>query len=119
MKGSRLVRINDEIQREVAGIVRGELKDPRIGTMVSVLRVETTQDLKFCKIFVSAMGNEDERREAFEGIRSAGGFIRRLLAERLNLRATPQLTFVLDDSIEHGIRISKLLDELNKDGGNE
>jgi len=114
-KNNRMVRINDEIQKEAAQIIRGELQDPRIGSVVSVTRVETTQDLKYCKIYVSALGSTEERQTALDAVRDAGGYIRRLIAERINLRQTPQLTFVADDSIERGMRISKLIDEANKD----
>ena len=109
-----MIKINDEIQKVVAEIIRGELKDPRISGLVSVLRVDTTQDLKFCKIYVSVFGDEEQQKSAFEGIKSAGGFIRKQVADRVNLRATPLLTFILDDSIEHAMRMTKLIDEVNK-----
>ena len=114
MNNSRIIKVNDEIQRETAEIIRGELKDPRISKLVSVVRVETTRDLKFCKIHVSVFGSEEEQQSAFEGIKSASGYIRSQIAKRLNLRATPELIFILDDSIEHGIRMSRLIDEINK-----
>ena len=117
MNSNRIIKVNDEIQKETAEIIRGELKDPRIGRLVSVVRVETTRDLKFCKIYVSVLGNEEEQESAFEGIKSASGYIRSQLAKRLNLRTTPELIFILDDSIEYGIRMSRLIDEVNKPTG--
>jgi len=110
---NRMIRIDDEIQKEVAQIIRGELQDPRIGAVVSVMRVETTRDLKFCKVYISVLGDDKQREEAFEAVKSASGYIRRLVAQRINLRVTPQFTFVSDDSIERGIRLSKIIDGLN------
>ena len=115
MKGNtRISRINDEILRELSQIIRTEVKDPRIGTMTSIIRVETTQDLKYCKVFVSVLGNDEEKDSVMKGLKNAGGFIRHLLAERLNLRYTPELTFKLDDSVEYSVRMSKLIDEVSK-----
>ena len=115
MKGNtRISRINDEILRELSQIIRTEVKDPRIGTMTSIIRVETTQDLKYCKVFVSVPGNDEEKDSVMKGLKNAGGFIRHLLAERLNLRYTPELTFKLDDSVEYAVRMSKLIDEVSK-----
>ena len=116
---NRMIRINDEIQKEVAQIIRGELQDPRIGAVVSVVRVETTKDLKHCKVFVSALGDESQHKEAFEAIQNASGYIRKLVAQRINLRATPQLTFVFDNSIERGVWLSKLIDEVNSPKENQ
>ena len=110
-KNNRMTRVNDEITRELANIIRGELKDPRIGVLTSVLRVETTQDLKYCKVFISVLGNDEEKANVMKGLKSASGFIRHLLAERINLRITPELTFKLDDSVEYGIKMSKLIEK--------
>ena len=112
---TRMIRINDELQRELANIIRGELKDPRIGVMTSVLRVETTQDLKYCKIFISVLGNDEEKKEVMKGLKSASGYIRHLLAERINLRITPELMFRLDDSVEYGIKMSKLIEQISNE----
>ncbi|MDR0958664.1 MAG: 30S ribosome-binding factor RbfA [Clostridiales bacterium] len=112
MKNNRLVRVNDEIKREVAAIFLTELSDPRIrGGVVSVTNVETTPDLKFCKIFISSLGTDEEKKAALDGAVSATGYVRKQIAAKLNLRLTPAITFVADDSIEHGARISKLIDE--------
>ncbi len=111
---NRMTRINDEMRRELGEIIRSELKDPRIGVLTSVVRAETTQDLKFCKVFISVLGNEEEKKSAMEGIKSASGYIRRLIAERINLRATPELIFKLDDSLEYSIRMSKLIDDISQ-----
>jgi ribosome-binding factor A len=111
---TRMTRINEEIQRETAEIIRSELKDPRIAAMTSVMRAETTADLKYCKIYVSVLGGGDQQQEAAAGLKNAAGFIRKLLAERINLRNTPELKFVLDDSLEYSFRMSKLISEVNK-----
>jgi ribosome-binding factor A len=113
-KNERLDRINDEIMRECSQILRAEIKDPRVQTLVMVTKAETTSDLNFCKIHVSVMGTDEQKKSVLDGIRSATGFIRKQLAERINLRQTPSLTFLLDDSLEHGMKISKLIDEANK-----
>ena len=109
----RSFRINDEIKKELSQILRSELKDPRIGAMVSVMKVETTTDLKFCKVAVSVLGSEEEKKSVMEGIRSASGFIRRMVAERINLRSTPEFTFTLDDSLEYSFKINKILSDLD------
>lgn len=114
-KNNRMTRVNDEITRELANIIRGELKDPRIGVLTSVLRVETTQDLKYCKVFISVLGNDEEKANVMKGLKSASGFIRHLLAEKINLRITPELTFKLDDSVEYGIKMSKLIEKISSE----
>ena len=110
----RLMRINDEILRECAMILRSELKDPRISTMVSVTKVETTNDLSHAKIYVSIMGDDEQKKEVLEGLKNASGFIRRGIAEKVNLRITPELKFVLDDSLEYSLKMAKLIEEANK-----
>jgi ribosome-binding factor A len=106
----RLIRINDEIKKELAEILRGgELKDPRIGAITTVLKVETSPDLNYCTVGISVYGDDAMRTAAISAIRNASGFIRKLIAERLDLRQTPVFTFVLDDSLEHGIKMAELI----------
>ncbi len=112
--GNRMTRINEEIMKEVSQIIRGELKDPRISTVTSVVKVDTTNDLKFCKIFVSVLGDEDQKKSVMQGLKSAEGFIRRQIAQRINLRNTPEVIFVRDDSIEYVMRMNKLIEDVNK-----
>lgn len=102
------------MHKELSQIIRSEVKDPRIGVMTSVLRVDTTQDLKFCKVYVSVLGNEEEKKSVMQGLKNANGFIRHLIAERVNLRYTPELIFKLDESVEYGVRMTKLIEEVNK-----
>ncbi len=104
-------RVNGEVLRALSGIIR-DLKDPRIAVMTSVTEVSVAPDLKTCKVFVSVLGEEEALQETLEGLNSAKGFIRRELAGRVNLRNTPELTFVMDDSIRYGIDMSKKIDEV-------
>ena len=110
---TRLIRINDEVARTTASIIRSELSDPRIGPVVSVVRAEVTSDLKFCKVWVSVPGDENEQKETMAALNKAAGFIRKRVAELVNLRLTPEISFVYDDSIEYGMRMRKLIDEVN------
>ena len=105
------VRINSEVQKELSLII-GELKDPRIAPMTSVTEARVTPDLKYCTAYISVLGDEVSREETFDGLRSAAGFIRRELASRVNLRITPELKFVYDNSLEYGNRMSQLIDEV-------
>jgi ribosome-binding factor A len=112
--GKRLLRINDEIKKELANILRGgELKDPRAARVTSVIKVETTNDLKHCKAAVSVLGSDEDKREVLSILGGAAGFIKKLIADRLDLRQTPDFTFVLDDSVEHGIKMTELIKTLN------
>ncbi|WP_313529085.1 30S ribosome-binding factor RbfA [Anaerotignum sp.] len=112
---TRISRINDEIMKELSQIIRGELKDPRIGSLTSVVRVETTPDLKYCKVYVSVLGNDDEKDSVMKGLKNASGFIRRLVAQRVNLRFTPEFTFKLDESAEYAIHMNQLINQISKD----
>lgn len=108
------VRINSEVLKEMSMIIREDLKDPRIHPMTSVMAVEVTPDLKFAKIFVSVMGDDEAKEKTMEGLRKSASYARHQLASRMNLRNTPELTFVLDTSIEYGVTMSKRIDELTK-----
>ena len=108
-------RINGEVQKELSRIIRMELKDPRINPMTSVTDVMVTQDLKYCKAYISVLGDAYEQEQTIKGLQSAEGYIRRELARTLNLRNTPEIKFVLDQSIEYGVNMSKKIDEVTKD----
>ena len=112
MDNRRMIRINDEIQRELSEILRSGIKDPRLTAMASVVRVETTTDLKFCKAYISILGDEEQKEKGMEAINSAKGRIRSSLASSINLRQTPEFTFILDDSLDHSFKIQQLLDEV-------
>ncbi len=105
-------RINSEVQKELSEIISRELKDPRIHPMTSVVSAEVTPDLKYCKAYISVLGSEEEAKETLRGLRSAVGFIRTQLARRVNLRNTPELTFILDQSIEYGVHMTRLIDQV-------
>lgn len=105
-------RINEEVLRELSEIIRSSIKDPRINPMTSVVSVEVAPDLKTCKAYVSVLGDEQSQKDTLEGLRSAEGYIRRSLAKNVNLRNTPQITFIIDQSIEYGVNMSHLIDEV-------
>lgn len=108
-------RINMEVLKELSQIIRLEIKDPRIHPMTTVVAVEVTPDLKFCKAYISILGDEEAGKATIEGLKSAEGYIRRELARRVNLRNTPEIKFILDQSIEYGVNMSRLIDEVTKD----
>lgn len=105
-------RVNGEVMRELSRIIRMEIKDPRINPMTSVTDVIVTPDLKFCKAFISVLGDEESAQDTLKGLTSASGYIRRELARSVNLRNTPEITFVLDNSIEYGVTMSKKIDDV-------
>ena len=107
MASNRIGRINEEIQRELSSLIRN-VKDPRVSGMISVTAVETTPDLKYCKVFISVLDKSDVA-QVLKGLKSAAGYLRRELGRTLNLRNTPQLSFVNDDSIDKGSYILGLL----------
>lgn len=108
---SRTDRISEEVKRELSAVIR-ELKDPRIPMMTTVVAVRVTKDLKFAKAYISVLGSEEEKKGAIKALVSAGGYIRREIGHRLNLRNTPEFTFVADNSIEYGAHINEILKEL-------
>ncbi len=104
-------RINGEVQKVISEALRYS-KDPRISPFTSVMDVEVAPDLKTCKVWVTVMGNEEDRLRTQEGLKSAAGYIRSTLAKELNMRYTPELRFIMDDSIEYAINMSKKIDEV-------
>lgn len=108
-------RVNMEVQRELSEIIRLGIKDPRIHPMTSVVSVEVTPDLKYCKAYISVLGDEEAGKSTLLGLKSAEGYVRRELARRINLRNTPELKFILDQSIEYGVNMSKLIDEVTRE----
>ena len=111
MASNRIGRINEEIQKELASLIPN-LKDPRVqDTMISVTHVEATPDLRYAKVYVSFL-EEDRAKDALKGLKSAGGYLRRELGARLQLRYTPELTWALDDSITYGAKMLKLINSL-------
>jgi ribosome-binding factor A len=110
MNINKMARINEEIARELSSLLR-EVKDPRLsGAMLTVVRTDTSSDLKYCKVYLSVFGDAPQ---LLKGLKSASGFLRGGLSRSLNLRATPELTFILDDSIERSVKINSMLKELD------
>ena len=107
-------RINGEVQKELSVIIQNEIKDPRIAPMSSVVAVEVAPDLKTCKAYISVLGNEEAAQNTLAGLKSAEGYIRRQLARTVNLRNTPEIRFILDQSIEYGVTMTKLIDDVLK-----
>lgn len=105
-------RINGEVQKALSEIIRMEIKDPRIHPMTSVVLVQVTPDLKFCKAYISVLADDEAAKDTIRGLKSAEGFIRTQLARKVNLRNTPEISFILDQSIEYGVRMSKLIDDV-------
>ena len=120
-------RVNAEVQRELSNILRAGIKDPRVAPMTSVVAVEVAPDLKTCKAYISVLGDEKAQQDTIRGLQSAEGYIRRTLAKNINLRIrrelartinmrnTPEIRFIVDQSIEYGVNISKKIDEVTRD----
>jgi len=108
-------RINGEVQKELANIIRGEIKDPRINPLTSVVSVEVAPDLKNCKAYISVLGDDASVADTLAGLNSAKGFIRNRLAKSINLRNTPDIQFVMDQSIAYGVNMSKKIAEVTKE----
>ncbi len=106
--------MNGEVQREISRIISREIKDPRIHEMTSIVSVDVTPDLKYAKVFASVLGSEEDKENTKKGLSSAAPHIRSLLAKSLNLRNTPELKFIIDNSIEYGVNMSKKIDDLMK-----
>ena len=108
-------RVNTEVQRELSNIIRGGIKDPRVAPMTSVVSVEVAPDLKTCKAYISVLGDEQAQADTVKGLQNAEGYIRRELARNINMRNTPEIKFVLDQSIEYGVMMSKKIADVTKD----
>jgi ribosome-binding factor A len=114
MAGHKLGRVTEDIKRELTAIFR-ELKDPRVQGLISIVRVDLTNDLSYCTVYVSAMEGMDRAKEAVKGLKSASGFIRRELGRRLSLRKVPEMVFKATDSIEHSANIARILNNLKEE----
>ena len=114
MNNKRLGRISEEVRKVASEIIASGLKDPRINPMTTVTNVEVTRDLRYAKIYVSVLGDDMEKDETIKGLENAKGFLRREISSKIDLRYTPEPMFFLDESIEKGIYMSKLIEEVNK-----
>lgn len=115
MANYRLGRINQEIKKEISNIIENDLKDPRLNAMVSLTKVDTTNDLKRSKVFVSIFGDDDAKESTFTALENSSGFIRKELSQRLNLRNTPEIIFKIDNSIDNGMRIDRILKKIKNE----
>ncbi|MDD2533389.1 MAG: 30S ribosome-binding factor RbfA [Eubacteriales bacterium] len=104
-------RVGDEIQKVVADLIQNEIKDPRLPPMTSVVEVRASRDLSHAHIYISVLGNDQQKKDCAAALRSASGYIRRELSHRIRLRIAPELHFIVDESIERGFRMNKLIDE--------
>ncbi len=115
-------RINQEVQRELGMLISQELKDPRVNPMTTVVACEVAPDLKTAKVYISVLGDEQSQKDTLVGLKSAAPFLRSELAHRINVRNTPELRFIGDQSIEYGVNMSKLIDDVNanlREGGDD
>lgn len=108
----KMNKINKEFQRELSNLIRSEIKDPRVAMMTSVVAAEVAPDLKTSKVYISVLGDAKAQADTLKGLKSAAPFLRSQLAHNLNLRNTPELTFVVDQSIEYGVNMSHMIDEV-------
>lgn len=115
MSVDRKSRLSEEMKRIIGNIIQNDLKDPRIPMLTSVTDVEVTRDLRYAKVYISVFGSDEEKKKCIEGLKSAAGFIRKEIGTHIKIRYIPEPVFVLDDSIEHGLHISELLREVNKE----
>ena len=106
------IRVNEAVRQELSMLISREVKDPRVDMMTSITRVIVATDLKTCKVYISVFGDDEKKEETMAGLKSSEGFLRRMLAKNLNLRNTPELQFILDGSIEYGMHMSQLIDQL-------
>ena len=107
-------RVNAEVQHELANLIREGIKDPRIHPMTSVTGVQVAPDLKTCRAYISVLGDDEAKKNTIAGLKNAEGYIRRQLAKSINLRNTPEIRFILDESIEYGVTMSKLIDQVTR-----
>ena len=110
----RTLRMNELIRQELSLLIQRKVKDPRLNHLLSITNVSVTSDLKEARVLVSAMGTDEDKREITEGLRAAAPFLRKSLASTLTLRYIPRLVFSMDDSLERGDRIGRIITELNQ-----
>lgn len=113
MPTTRINRIEEEVKRALSQIIRNDVKDDRLSAMTSVTKVDITPDLKFAKVYISVYDTDKKKNASIDALNHGAAFIRTKLSKTVNLRRVPALSFVLDDSIEYSIKISKLIDDVN------
>lgn len=115
MQYKRTDRLNLEIQRAVADIIRLELHDPRVSTLASVMKVDLTNDLSYCKIYITVYGTDEEIKNTFDGLNAAKGFIKRQLSDKIKIRKMPEISFIKDDSIAYSVHINEILNKIKEE----
>lgn len=111
----RIARLSEEMRKEISLIIQNEIKDPRVPLLTSVTHVDVTRDLRYAKAYISVYGEKEQKEKCIEGLKSAAGYIRREVGGRIKMRYTPELIFQIDDSIEHGLNISRMIKEMKKE----
>ncbi|MCF6463294.1 30S ribosome-binding factor RbfA [Clostridium sp. Cult1] len=119
MNNKRINRISEEIRKVVSELITREIKDPRVNLMTSVTKVQVTNDLSYANIYVSVLGDKEVKEDTLKGLKSAKGFIRKEIGNRIDLRHAPEPVFHLDESIEHSLYISKLIEKVNREDGDK
>jgi ribosome-binding factor A len=119
MNNKRINRISEEIRKVVSELITREIKDPRVNPMTSVTKVQVTNDLSYANIYVSVLGDKEVKEDTLKGLKSAKGFIRKEIGNRIDLRHAPEPVFHLDESIEHSLYISKLIEKVNREDGDK
>jgi ribosome-binding factor A len=117
MAKHRIERISEEVKKELSQVIKNNIKDPRLSEFVTVTYVNVTGDLRYAKAYISVMGTEEEKNNSIKALKSAAGFIRHEIGSRIDLRYTPEFIFELDNSIENGINISKIIKDINSHDG--
>lgn len=119
MNNKRINRISEEIRKVVSELITREIKDPRVNPITSVTKVQVTNDLSYANIYVSVLGDKEVKEDTLKGLKSAKGFIRKEIGNRIDLRHAPEPVFHLDESIEHSLYISKLIEKVNREDGDK
>lgn len=114
MSVNRTVRIQEEIRKILSEVIRNNIKDPRVPILTTVTRVEVTRDLRYAKAFISVFGEKEDKVKCIEGLKSAAGYIRREVGSKIKVRYTPEILFEIDESLEHGLHINKILSDIKK-----
>lgn len=114
MSYNRIDRISEEVKKELSVLIKNGLKDPRLSEIITVVSVKVAKDLKYAKVFVSVLGNDKEKEDTLQALKSASGFIRHEIGSRIQLRYTPEFIFEIDNTLDHAMHISQLINNINK-----
>jgi len=115
----RTDRINEQLREEISRVLARQIKDPRLNSVISITRVESSSDLRSAKVYISVLGNDIQRKEALEGLQSAASFLRREIRDRINMKHTPFMTYLLDDSIQEADHLLRLLNDVKSEDTSE